>query len=138
MTPALLSEFRLDGLLQLVGLESAGALRAAISDLAILRNEVEPIGLRTVGPVGGVFHVIHDGGQRQIQVLDRCETDFIALLESDGIFDRLEAARRAGIDGVCFLDVNQEELNLSLEFVVEFGKPTGFTAERWSCIAAED
>ena len=96
-----------------MGSESSGAGAAVEDYVAVFADDVEPVGMGFVVLGDGVVHVVEDGGDVNVEVGYAGDGYVAALGERGGIVDESNFPTDAHgpvVGGVCFTDVDDEEL----------------------------
>jgi hypothetical protein len=124
---SLLDECLLDGVFELIGLEAEGAPAARIAELAVGAHEIESIGPALVGLADLVVDLVDDRRDHlETEIHDTLAGHTEAFVSGHRILDDRAAETRApAIDGMRFLDVDEEELDLVTIALIEGLQPTG-------------
>ena len=115
---------------------------ASIRDAAMLVDHVEPLGPGRICEIGGIVHVVDPEGERVPLPLHEIVGNGHALLErlrlcvADVFFHVRFHLPLVG--GMCFADVNGEEIRSIFVVVVNLDHVTDVATEGRSSVAAED
>jgi hypothetical protein len=123
----LLCQRLLDGCLELIRKESSGTSASGVTELAVGSDEIESVRPALVGLADLVVDLVDDGGNHvQPQIHDALAGHSVALIGGYGILDdRTTEVGAPAIDRVCFLDVDEQELDVLAISLVEGLQPTG-------------
>ena len=119
------AEFFADGVFEFVGLEALRTTAACVGDQAFLVDEIEAIGDAAIGLAYLVVDLVDHGGHREFEFCNAGLGYLLPFLVVDRIFDLDLAHGPGAVDGVRFVNVDEQELNVLLVLLVELSQPTG-------------
>ena len=115
---------------------------AAVSDATALINDVNSLGPRGIGVIGGVAHVIDSEGQSEVESFDEIIRNRHALLEcfrlrvTNVVFEIRFHLPLVG--GMRFANVNGQEIRAVLVILINLDNVAHLAAKRWSSKTPED
>ena len=125
------------GVCHFLNIEFTRATATLISDVAILPNDVHPVGHRVECAGNGITNVINQHWNRKIQINRTSNGDFLTALECLGLFN-LQRGRPRRLQRVCFADVNPIEISLFTKSFVSFLEAHGLTREGASGVGSKN
>jgi hypothetical protein len=138
----LLGDYRGQCGFQFVGFEAEGAGFALVDYLALVIDEVQAIGPAGVGGLGGITELIENGGQLDSELADAgpgYERAFFFALgagEDNLVLDI--ALHLPDVAGMRLGDVNDQECDLIVVFIVELVEGRNLPPEGRSSVASEN